>query len=249
MKKTLYLIVFFNLFYIVNYAQDYPFVDKNLHKMEDAELEQYKVTFSQDTPLFDEKGNTVKPEQVNDILKSGNFIPVIFGDTNHTAQAIVFRAATKKEKEEFKQWQAQQNPNANFKPGKIAPEFETTNIKGEKIKLSNLKGKIVVINFWFTNCPPCVQEIPELNKIATKYKKSGVEFLAITFDSKEKITPFVKEHPFYFNIISDMDIIRKYQNSNYPTTLIIDKDGKIMYQKTGIYTKVLDKTIEMFVAE
>ncbi len=248
MKKNVIFIIV-SLLYIGLFAQEYPFISKDLHIMDDAELSTYKVQFSADTPIYDEEGNTIKPEQINDILKSGNFVPLVFGDKDHIAKALVFRKATQEEKEEFRKWQAQQDPNANFTPGKLAPDFEITDINGKTYKLSNLKGKIVVLNFWFTTCPPCISEIPELNKIASKYKKSGVVFLAVTFEDESKIKPFLVEHPFYYNIVSDVKLVKNYGISGFPTSMLIDKEGKIMFKKTGVFTKALDETIKMYVGE
>lgn len=246
MKKKLFFLGVLSILQFYAIAQDYPFLNKDLHMMTDSELNQYKVQFTSETPMFDEKGNTIKSGQVNDLLQSGNFVPLIYGDKNHQAKTIVFRNATKQEKEEFKKWMAQQDPNSGFKPGIEAPDFETKDINGNTIKLRDLKGKIVVINFWFTTCPPCIMEIKDLNKIANKYKKNGVVFLAVTFDNKDKITPFLKEHPFYYKIISDATIIRKYGINGFPTSILIDKEGKIMYKKIGVFTRALDETIKMY---
>jgi len=90
-------------------------------------------------------------------------------------------------------------------------------------------------------------EIPELNKIASKYKKSGVVFLAITFDDKNKVTNFLKEHPFYYTPISDSKLVRKYGISGFPTSILIDKEGKIMFKKTGIFTRALEEAVKMYV--
>ena len=249
MKKKFFILTILSIFQFTLFAQDYPFLNKDLHLMKDAELNQYKVQISSDTPMFDEKGNPIKPGQINDLLQSGNFVPLVYGDKNHDAQTVVFREATDKEKEEFRKWQAQQDPNVGFKPGIPAPDFETKDINGNTIKLSDLKGKIVVLNFWFTTCPPCIMEIPELNKIASKYKKSGVEFLAITFDDKNKVTNFLKEHPFYYTPISDSKLVRKYGISGFPTSILIDKEGKIMFKKTGIFTRALEEAVKMYVQE
>jgi peroxiredoxin len=249
MKKTLFTILILSLLHFNFYAQDYPFIDKELHKMNDTELETYKVQFSANTPMYDDNGNSIKPGQINDLLQSGNFVPEIFGDKNHKAQAVVFRKATKKEKEEFKKWIAQQDPNANFKPGEIAPDFEATDLKGNQFKLSDLKGKIIVLNFWFTTCQPCIAEIPDLNKIASKYKKNGVIFLAVTFENEKKVNSFLKKYPFYFNIISDVELVKKYSINSFPTSMLIDKEGKIMFKKTGIFTKALEEAIKIHIEQ
>ena len=226
-------------------AQKYPFISKDLHRIEEKELIQHKVQFNGNTPLFDQNGNKINPNQINDIMQSGNFIPVIFGDKNYKVQAIVFRQATKKEKDSINKIQSKQDPNINFRPGIIAPDFNTVDINGNTIKLSKLNNKVIVMNFWFTTCKPCIYEIPELNLIKEKYRNKDVIFIAITFNTKEEIKLFLEENKFNFNIVNDIDILKKYNINNYPTSLIIDKKGKIVFKKIGSYTKALDKTIEL----
>ncbi len=247
-KLSLFILLFISI-QIRIIAQNYTFISKDLHKMEDAELSKYKVTFSESTPMFDENGNTISSNQINDLIQSGNFIPVVFGDTNHTAKAIVFRKTTNEEKKAIQQMLTKQDPNANYKLGRIAPDFNTIDTNGNAIHLSDLKDKIVVLNFWFTTCKPCINEIPALNKIAQKYKNKNVIFLAITFDNKEKIANFLSENTFNYTIISDIDILKSYDINNYPTSIIIDKKGKIIFKKTGTFTKLLDMTINAVLNE
>ncbi len=240
----LYLFIILSLsIKITTIAQNYSFISNDLHKMEEEELFKYKVTFSENTPMFDENGNNISPNQINDLIQSGNFIPVVFGNTSHIAKAIVFRKTTKEEKKAIQQMLAKQDPNENFKLGETAPDFSTKDIYGNPINLSDLKDKIVVLNFWFTSCKPCINEIPELNKIKEKYKNKNVIFLAITFDNKEKITTFLSKNKFNYNIISDINILKFYDINNYPTSIIIDKKGRIIFKKIGTFTKSLDMTI------
>jgi len=85
-----------------------------------------------------------------------------------------------------------------------------------------------VLNFWFIGCKPCVEEIPDLNRIQEKFKDKDVVFLAVTFDSKKKLEEFVKKKPFNFTLVPDsMKIIRQFYVNSYPTTMLIDKDRKI----------------------
>lgn len=112
--------------------------------------------------------------------------------------------------------------------GKPAKDFTLVDLNNKKIELSKLKGKVVVVNFWFTGCPPCIEEIPELNKLATSYNKSKVKFLAITFDKADAVRNFQKVHDFKFQILADAKkVTEDYNIMLYPTTFVIDKSGII----------------------
>ena len=115
-----------------------------------------------------------------------------------------------------------------------APDFTLTDLKGKPCTLSALKGKIVVLNFWFTTCPGCIQEIPELNKLKKKYAQKGVVFLALGLDNEKTIKRFLKSHPFEYRLLQKAQITSdRYQINAYPTSMVIDRGGVIRYQQVG----------------
>ena len=114
--------------------------------------------------------------------------------------------------------------------GVPAPDFTATTIDNERIELSKLRGKVVVLNFWFTRCQPCISEIPGLNKLVELYAGKKVTFISITYDSTETVMRFLKQHPFKFKIVANNDTVRRYifkLFSAWPYTIIINKEGKI----------------------
>jgi peroxiredoxin len=117
----------------------------------------------------------------------------------------------------------------NNKPlaGQQLPDFDFKDLSGNKVSAENLKGKPVVINFWFTSCAPCIAEMRALNVIREKYKKSDVVFLAITFDKKTPVLNFLKKHFFNFTIIPDAASYCNHITSIYPITLFVDRNGLI----------------------
>lgn len=119
--------------------------------------------------------------------------------------------------------------------GEKFPEFELTTLSGEKISSKSLKGKVVFINLWFTACVPCIEEMPELNKLKEKYADK-VEFYAITFDDAERVKRFLEKRKFEFNHIVGADSFLKntLQNKSYPLNIILDKEGIIKYVNGGI---------------
>jgi len=114
--------------------------------------------------------------------------------------------------------------------GKEMPQLSLKTITGEKIETKNLKGKIIVINLWFTTCNPCIVELPALNKIVEEYKNKDAVFIGISTDTKKMLeTDFFPKYKFDFKIVADgNDIVeKKLGHTGFPTTYIIDKNGKV----------------------
>ena len=122
-----------------------------------------------------------------------------------------------------------------FMKGQELQSFSASDINGQKIKLNDLAGKVVVLNFWFIGCPPCRMEIPELNKIASKYANDpDVVFVAIGLDDKSDIRQFVKNNPFGYHLVDDgKDYARLYKINLFPTNVVLDKAGKVMFHSSG----------------
>ncbi|WP_298782729.1 TlpA disulfide reductase family protein [uncultured Polaribacter sp.] len=120
---------------------------------------------------------------------------------------------------------------------KKIPEFKLRNIESKRRTLEHYKGKVTLINLWFTNCFPCVKEIPLLNTLKEKYKNE-VNFVAITFDSKEKVKHFLKKKKFNFEqIVNAKNYLKKeLGNRSYPKIILLNKQGVIKYVGGGIPT-------------
>lgn len=119
----------------------------------------------------------------------------------------------------------------NFTIGQEIESFSTHDMNGNKIKLKELRGKVVMINFWFIGCPPCMGEIPELNKLADQYKDNpNVVFVAIALDSRYDLKKFLKTTPFNFAIIDNGRFFANIYNIHlYPTSVILNKEGKVAF--------------------
>lgn len=117
----------------------------------------------------------------------------------------------------------------NCVTGKHIPAFSATTLTGQKIDASDLKDKVVVINFWSISCPPCLAELPALNKLVNEYKNKNVVFIAITFESMKRMNDdFFPRFQFDFKlVINAQSIIDTFGSSGYPTTYIVDKKGMI----------------------
>ena len=118
-----------------------------------------------------------------------------------------------------------------FKGKKKIESFEAVDIRGRTVNTKNLKGKIVVLNFWFIRCPPCRMERPYLNEIVNEYKKdSNVVFIAVALDPKQDLENYLKDNPFHYQVIPDgRKIAGENKVEQYPTHAILDKEGKIVF--------------------
>ena len=124
------------------------------------------------------------------------------------------------------------NPFEIWKPcvlEKPMPEFVIPTISGDTIDMQKLKGKVVVINFWFIGCHPCIAELRGLNKLVNDYKGKDIVFLAITWETANRINKvFFPDYKLDFLILPDAKkVIDKIEGSGYPTTYIIDQYGII----------------------
>jgi thiol-disulfide isomerase/thioredoxin len=117
---------------------------------------------------------------------------------------------------------------------KNPPPFIVTTIDDEKFDLASLRGKVVVLNFWFIGCAPCRVEIPGLNQLVSEFKGKDVIFIAFANDSAPELQTFLKEKPFTYRIVADAGkTADAYDVSAYPTHLIIGKDGQIVARLSG----------------
>jgi len=119
---------------------------------------------------------------------------------------------------------------------KKAANFTLKDLAGKEISLSDYKNKVVLVNFWATWCPPCIKEMPDLEKLHQNYKERGVQLLGLTVSSKLKQIPkTLKSTGVTYPILVDADnIVADYGGFNsIPQTFIIDQKGNIVKQITG----------------
>lgn len=130
--------------------------------------------------------------------------------------------------------------------GMNAPVFSVKDIQGNKKSLNSLKGKIIILNFWFIECKPCVREIPELNNLVKKYKNDNVEFIGFSGNGSMQINSFLKEQDFLYNIVpNSKSVIKDYRISSYPTNIIIDQNAKVVYVTKGLKSTTVNEIEEV----
>ena len=123
-----------------------------------------------------------------------------------------------------------------------APDFTLRTVQGELFKLSENRGKVIMLNFWGTWCGPCRREIPDFNKLHAKYQKDGLEIVGVTLTSgsSKNILEFMNDWDMEYTVLTDIDnnetqIVTSIYGraigrpiTGIPTTLIIDQEGYIV---------------------
>ncbi len=116
---------------------------------------------------------------------------------------------------------------------KPAPDFTLRDASGAKVKLSDLRGKVVLLNFWATWCGPCVIEIPWFESFEQQYKSKGFEVVGVSMDEDgwKAVKPFVAEHKMNYPVLLGDDSVSQLYGGldSLPTTFIIDRDGKFAF--------------------
>ncbi len=139
----------------------------------------------------------------------------------------------------------------SFKKGMSAPEFTLENEKGEKVTLASFKGKVIYIDFWYAACGPCHALFTTIEPVKKYFSsKDDVVFLTVSIDGKETWEASLKKynisgyHVFTENKRSDHPVIKSYKVAGYPTTCLIDRNGKIFAATPSNNPEELQEQIE-----
>jgi len=141
---------------------------------------------------------------------------------------------------------------ANIGENEKALDFSLKDLKGKNYKLSDFKGKVILLNFWATWCPPCRYEMPLLDKLYKEYKKMGFEVVAVSLDSNpNNVTDYLKNNSVSFTILYDKEgkVGYTYQIVAIPTSFLIDRNFVIRKIYLGIlperdFKKELEKWLK-----
>ncbi len=132
-------------------------------------------------------------------------------------------------------------PQTNQKnlPGTPSPDFTLLDVNGLQRNISEWRDKVLVLNFWATWCPPCLEEIPHFIKLQEQYGHQGLQFVGITLESADEILGFASEwginYPLLVGTQEVIKLAEKFGNHNggLPYTVIIDREGNINFIKQG----------------
>ena len=124
------------------------------------------------------------------------------------------------------------------KQGAYAPEFTLTNTVGEKVTLSSHRGKVVLINFWATWCPPCMREMPDINSRYEMYSENFVVLAVDNGDPVQQVVQFRDQVGLAFEPLLDSRgaVSQLYQVTAFPTSMFVDEHGIIQFVHIGLMT-------------
>lgn len=121
-----------------------------------------------------------------------------------------------------------------------APDLAWPTLEGDTLRLSDLRGDLVLLNVWATWCPPCIAEIPDLAALYEELHADGLTIVGLSVDAEgaEVVRPFAEDHPMPYPVVLDPDASSPEQLGgiySLPTTLLIDPDGQIVNRFVGIF--------------
>ena len=118
--------------------------------------------------------------------------------------------------------------------GQPLPDFNFKDLDGKMVHLSQLKGKPIIINLWFVECPPCIAEMPALNSIKDRYSNSDIQFLSMTYETKESVRKFLEKIKINYRIIPGIGKYIDILASNFPQTIFVNRQGIITEIQNGM---------------
>ncbi len=136
-----------------------------------------------------------------------------------------------------------------------APDFNLKTLDGKTLQLSALKGKVVLLDFWATWCPPCREEIPHFKELYTQYRGKGLEIIGVALDEggEKDVAPFARQNQINYPLSATgaQQLAQAYGGiRGIPTTFLIDKQGKIAKKYVGYQDKqVFETEIRALLAE
>lgn len=137
--------------------------------------------------------------------------------------------------------------------GSKAPDFELPDLSGKNVRLSELAGKVVILNFWATWCGPCRQEVPDFVRLQSKYRDQGLTIVGLSLDADgaRAVRPFAEEYDVNYTMLlaNDETADRFGGILGIPTTFVLDRQGKVVKKFIGkMDLKTFEEAIQPLLA-
>lgn len=129
------------------------------------------------------------------------------------------------------------------KPAQPLPAFNLSDLSGKQHSISEWRGKILIINFWATWCPPCKKEIPEFVALQKQYGDQGLQFIGVAIDDKKSVGDFLSSTPINFPVLiaEDEGIALAHKlgdiSGTVPFTIVVNAEDQIIHQHPGNFSK------------
>jgi peroxiredoxin len=123
--------------------------------------------------------------------------------------------------------------------GRQQADFTLTDLQGKTWELKNLRGKVVLVNFWATWCPPCRKEMPDLEALYQRFSDQGLVILAISDEEQAKVAPFIADYKISYPVLLDpgRKVNDLFQVDGLPKSLVYDREGKLAAQSMDMRTR------------
>ena len=199
----------------------------------------FLVTFLSGDLLAQNK-NTIFYDSVGQVTTwEGHWAQVVTGrykTVYHKSENKKVLVRTTQEEFETELRKTEKKITRTDKLGTAFPEFDVYDVNGNRFTSAELKGKVIVVNFWFIGCAPCELERPTLNNLTKIYANhTDVVFLSFARNDKEQLAGFLKDNSILYHVVpTDKDYIKtKFEVNEYPVNLVIDKEGKYFYNSSA----------------
>lgn len=236
--KTLRILLCFFLTSTYCWSQThYGSPEKNPFSLQNNFQNWYKyqssnIMLSMDFIGLDVKKKSINKELFFQKLNSGNYIPIrlVPNDTLVYQLFKIVPIADTSIKATIMQLAFDEYEHFKME-GKAFPKFDFADINGNVISNETMKGKYVIIKCWYIHCAACIEEFPEVNQLAAKYKhRDDMLFLSLAEDTSAQLNSFLAKKPLNYIVIPSM---KTYMNqvlhlNGFPTHFILDKEGKIL---------------------
>lgn len=127
----------------------------------------------------------------------------------------------------------------------LVERFDFEDLKGNKLNWDDTKGKLVFVNFWATWCKPCIKEMPSISEANIKLKEDGVMFIVASDEDVSKIKKFESKHHYSFSLLHSNTSVFDLDIQALPTTIIINEEGKIVFNEIGSRDWSSEKSIDL----
>ena len=119
-------------------------------------------------------------------------------------------------------------------------DFTLRDLNNKKVTLSELRGKIVMVNFWATWCPPCRKEMPDLNAIYNHYKSQGLVILSLSDEDMFKVGSYISQAKYTYPILLDPGgkVAKQFHVEGIPKSFVFNRDGKLVAQSIDMRTQL-----------
>ncbi|MBN2332030.1 MAG: TlpA family protein disulfide reductase [Deltaproteobacteria bacterium] len=147
-----------------------------------------------------------------------------------------------------------QSSGPEEKKGKLAPDFSLTSFAGKKLTRDSLNGKVVILDFWATWCPPCRAAIPHLVELDKEYRDRGLVIIGVSLDrgGKEEVADFARRNQMDYDLALGIDnaILKSFgEISSIPTMIVLNQKSEIVFRAVGFNNEIAqaidDKIIEL----